>query len=79
MILVGKFTKFSQKEAQRIMQQHEGMLGFARYNRHADPDRRCEVGKLIQVGDAHALGYGRSFRKALEDAGVYFKTGDWIT
>jgi hypothetical protein len=64
---ISKRTKFTQREAQEIAQAHLGMRGFARHRAG-----HCEVGILRAIGDPYVLGKGPSFRRAFEDAGVWF-------
>lgn len=83
MILVRKYTKFSRKEAEKILKMHVGQRGLTRIRIILDanyyPERNMlQVGIWNGVGDYNVLGEGVSWRKALEDAGVYFDTGDII-
>lgn len=64
---VPKYTRFNQATAQRIMTAHLGARAYAR--RH---NGQCEIGILEFVGCTRTLGTGPSYRKALEEAGVYF-------
>jgi len=70
------YTKFSQREAERIMQAHVGHLGVAMLDRH-HPDAKAQgiyvVGRMAAVADVQVLGRGKSYRKALEAAGVFFE------
>jgi hypothetical protein len=70
-LIARKRGKFTQQQALAIMSRHVGMRGFAR--RRAG---QCEVGVLAHVADAQVLGTGRSYRRALEAAGVWFANGN---
>ena len=78
-----KNHSFTKWEADRILKRHGGDHGIVRYRHTLDnfyyPENRiCQLCLWQGVGNEVILGEGISWRKAFEDAGVFYENGDKI-
>jgi len=80
-LVIQKHFSFTRKQAERLLKTHVGDHGIVRYKFGMDEfyypnGRMCQLCLWQGIGNEVILGEGISWRKAFEDAGVFFENGE---